>query len=166
MYSQASALASQYRGHGVGAAPVPAPDPQWGHMSNNGNFKQPHHNSYNDVRGTKRKRGDFHSLHRGVQQHRESSAQSRLGNTTQVAPAIPSFGFSLPAPVQETTILSDKKNTQPSTKKQKHNLLGLTPQLAGHEDDEEEEGMDEEASVMRTGAGFVAYSAYNIVDLS
>ena len=169
MYSQTSALATQYQGHGTEIAPAPLPIPgthtQWSPMSKSGTFKQSHHNPHDDIRGIKRKRGDFQSSRRGGQ-HRQSPSQFRLGNITQVAPAIPSFGFSLPTSVQETATLVEGKNNQPSAKKQKHNLLGLTPQLAENENDDEEYGMDEEASGMSTGAGLVLESACSRVNLS
>lgn len=169
MYSQAPAFATQYQGLGNGTAPPPSPgtNTQWNSLSNSGSFDQPHRKPYNDVRGTKRKRGDFQPLRRGVQQYRQSPAQSRFGNTTQVAPAIPSFGFSLPTSVQGSATLTEERSAQPSTKKQKHNLLGLTPQLAENEDEEEEEydGMDEEASGISPVAGYISNSACSMLDL-
>lgn len=170
MYSQAPAFATQYQDCGNGTAPAPSPgfNTQWNNLNNSGNFDQSRHKPYNDARGTKRKRGDFQPSRRGGQQHRQSPAQSRFENITQVAPAIPSFGFSLPPSVQASTTSTEERSAQPSKKKQKHNLLGLTPQLAENEEEEEEEehdGMDEEASGTSTGAGFVSYSACNMVDL-
>lgn len=65
-----------------------------------------------------------------------------------VAPAVPSFGFSLPGPVTQAnavapapTPLADPKQKA----KRKHNVLGLTPKGADREDSDQE--IDEEAAL-------------------
>ena len=74
----------------------------------------------------------------------------------QVAPAVPNFGFSMPESVRRDDDFRKVKDSQPLEKKQKHNLLGLTPRSVEHEESgEEEEVVDEEASGMNTGIGFV-----------
>ena len=69
---------------------------------------------------------------------------------TQVAPAVPRFGSSLPLPVKPPALHGDTR--KPRKKKRKHNQLGLTPKAEEHESSEEEEDTDEEATLAARAA--------------
>ena len=163
MYSQASALASQYQGQGAGPATTPVQGAEPTRAAGNSNSLQSQQKPFNGVRGIKRKRGDVRSLHRGGRGSGQASIHTHSGNRMQVAPAVPDFGFSLPVPVQEAAPSTEVKDNQPFKKKQKHNLLGLTPQSVEDEEigEEEEEAdeLNEEASGANTGTGFVVSRA-------
>lgn len=80
-----------------------------------------------------------------------STASQRSGSSparAQAAPAVPSFGISLPLkppPPSDNGKISRKK-------KRKHNQLGLTPKADVHESSEEEEDGDEEAKLAAAAA--------------
>ena len=92
--------------------------------------------------------------HRGQNLKRgHGEAFGRLRNQnhrTPVAPAVPSFGSSLPLPVKPPALREDSR--KPRKKKRKHNQLGLTPKAEEHEASEEEDDADEEARLAALAA--------------
>lgn len=85
--------------------------------------------------------------------YREAFGRQRNHNPRpQAAPAVPSFGGTLPLPVKPPAAQDHAR--KPRKKKRKHNQLGLTPKAEEHESSEEEEDdADEESRLAAVSTG-------------
>jgi hypothetical protein len=162
---------SSYYGHGLQTAsnpslptqaPLMGPPIRWGfdraQSAGRGTFKVQNHSSPNPFPdgGTKRKRD-----HTSQGPH---LSQPTTGDTSvpqqkphslpkvQVAPAVPTFGFSLPPKPPPLAGAPSEKSRK--KRKRKQNQLGLTPKGEIHEDTDED--IDEEAAFVQSGQPSVA----------
>lgn len=101
------------------------------------------------IYGPQRSRG-FTGSHQGPRSRgrgRESQISGHRGRggrqamEGRAAPAVPSFGLSLPAPIQSPR--SQSTADEPRSKKRKYNQLGLTPSTEIRESSEEQEDVDD-----------------------
>ena len=102
------------------------------------------------AQGVKRKCDDaWRSPNRRYAHGKGSTLQPRRTSYSQVAPAVQNFGFS-------SSTLKPVKNAQThqsTLKKEKHNILGLTPRSAEGEESEEGDDVDEETQATTKGQG-------------
>jgi hypothetical protein len=113
--------------------------------------------------------GQGNGSHAGFKRKRDQTFNSSTPKASQpkpeskpkvpVPPAIPSFGFSLPAKPPPVDIAPVPTPQKPNKKKQrKNNILGLTPQGEVHENSDDD--IDEEAVFAQSGQEYVLSLAH------
>jgi hypothetical protein len=167
---------SSYYGHGLPTAPpVPQPTTQaplmgppirWGfdrpQSAGRGNVKGQNHGSPNPFPGGGNKRKRDHSsrgFHTSQPSPNDSGTMVQKPQSlpkVQVAPAVPTFGFSLPPKPPPLEGAPSEKSRK--KRKRKQNQLGLTPKGEVHEDTDEDD-IDEEAAFLQAGQPSVSLSS-------